>query len=312
VEERGQGTVEWVALLLVVVVALAAGAAVAVAGPAAGLARAVRCAVLAGCHGEDAELQAAYGSDVAGMVRAFAPGFDYEPRTLTLPVDFRSCRAHRCADAPDRRGADVWRSTRGRQATVFTHVVDRRPAGGDLFIQYWLYYPDSTWSGPLYAASRLPVVGHMAVGLLAGAVSGHHGDDWESYQVRVTRSGEVLARSSAHNGYAGRHHWPNLNELPVEVPVPGLRTDLPVGRHLAVSLRERTGAWVLPTGWTHVSRGSHAGFLPAGPGGDRRTGSNGVRLVPIERLSAAALATRFAIVPPWRKPVYADPERTDT
>ena len=57
--ERGQGTVEWVALLLVVVVALAAGAAVGLAGPAAGLARAVRCAVLAGCRGEDSELAAA-------------------------------------------------------------------------------------------------------------------------------------------------------------------------------------------------------------------------------------------------------------
>src|SRR5207248_2416553 len=226
VGERGQGTVEWVALLLVVLVALAAGAAVGLAGPAAGMARAVRCAVLAGCHGEDSELATAYGSDVAGMVRAFAPGFDYEPRTLTLPVDFRSCRAHRCADAPDLRGADVWRSTRGRQATVFTHAVDRRSAGGDLFVQYWLYYPDSTWNGALYAASRLPILGHIPAGLLAGAVSGHHGDDWESYQVRVTRSGEVLARSSAHNGYAGRHHWPNLNELPIEVPVPALDRDL--------------------------------------------------------------------------------------
>jgi hypothetical protein len=24
-------------------------------------------------------------------------------------------------------------------------VVDRRSAGGDLYIQYWLYYPDSTY-----------------------------------------------------------------------------------------------------------------------------------------------------------------------
>jgi hypothetical protein len=37
-----------------------------------------------------------------------------------------------------------------------------------------------------------------------------------------------------------------------------------------------------------------------------------VTLVPIERLSAGALSTSFAITPPWRKPVYADPERTDT
>jgi hypothetical protein len=137
VRERGQATVEWVALLLAVVVALGAvGATFGLAGPAAGLARALRCALLAGCHGEDSELARAYGADVAGLARAFAPGLDYEPRTLTLPVDFRACRSHRCADAPDRGGADVWSSARGRVATAFTHVVDRRPQGGDLFIQY--------------------------------------------------------------------------------------------------------------------------------------------------------------------------------
>ena len=305
--ERGQGTVEWTALLLIVVVALGAtGAAVGAAPTAAGLARTIRCAVLAGCHGEDAELQAAYGGDVAGLVRAFAPGFDYEPGTLTLPVDFRSCRSHRCSDAPDRAGADVWRSRRGRQATVFTHVVDRRARGGDLFVQYWLYYPDSTWNGRLHALGRtLPFT---PTGWLAGRMAGHHEDDWETYQVRITRAGEAYARASAHNGYAGGRGWPNLNQLPVEVPVPGGAP----WRGGGVRLRRRTGAWVAPSGWTHVSRGSHAGFVPAGPGDDRRTESNGVRLVPIERLDAAALESDFAIVPPWRKPVYADPERTDT
>jgi hypothetical protein len=295
--------VEWTALLLVVVLAFAAASAVGAAAPAAGLARAIRCAVLAGCHGEDAELEAAYGGDAAGLVRAFAPSFDYEPRTLTLPVDFRTCRSHRCSDAADRRGTDVWRSRRGRRATVFTHVVDRRAGGGDLFIQYWLYYPDSTWNGHLYALGRaLPFT---PTGWLAGRMAGHHEDDWESYQVRITRTGRAYARASAHSGYAGGPRWPNLNELPVEVPV-ARRPPWGVG------LRHRTGAWVAPSGWTHVSRGSHAGFVPAGPGHDRRTESSGVRLVPIERLAPVDLATDFAIAPPWDKPVYADPERTDT
>jgi hypothetical protein len=306
VGERGQGTVEWTALLLVVVVALTGVGAAVGAGPAAGLARAVRCAVLAGCHGEDAELEAAYGADAAALVRAFAPGFDYEPGTLTLPVDFRSCRAHRCSDAADRRGVDVWRSRRGRRATVFTHVVDRRDQGGDLFIQYWLYYPDSTWNGHAYALGR--ALRHTPTGWLAARMAGHHDDDWESYQVRVTRAGRTYARASAHDGYAGRPGWPNLNELPVEVPVPRG----PPWRRGGVRLRHRTGAWVAPSGWTHVSRGSHAGFVPAGPGRDRRTESSGVRLVPIEGLDDADLASRFAIPPPWLKPVYADPERTDT
>jgi hypothetical protein len=312
VAEDGQATVEWTGLLLVVAVALGAlGAAVGLAAPAAGLARAVRCAVLARCHGEDRALEAAYGADVAGLVRAFAPGLDYEPRTLTLPVDFRHCRSHRCADAPDRRGADVWRSARGRPATAFTHVVDRRGRGGDLFVQYWLYYPDSTWNGTAYAVGQaLPFT---PTGWLAGKVAGHHEDDWESFQVRVTATGAVFTRASAHNGYAGRHHWPNLNELPVEAPIPRFERDIPAGApHITVARRRRTGAWVPATGWTHVTRGSHAGFIPPGPGTDRRTESNGLRLVPIERLDARALTTRFAIAPPWRKRVYADPERTDT
>lgn len=293
VSEDGQATVEWTALLLVAGLALA-GAAVAVglAAPAAGLARAVRCAVLAGCHGEDRELEAAYGREVAGVVRAFAPGLDYEARTLTLPVDFPSCRSHRCADAPDRPGVDVWHSLRGRPATAFTHVVDRRARGGELFVQYWLYYPDSTWSGKLRLVGRLAPL--TPLGWWSGKAAGFHRDDWESFQVRVTRDGQVYARASAHNGYAGRQTWPNLNELPPEIPV------------------RRTGAWVHATGWTHVSRGSHAGFIPTGPGGDRRTESSGLRLVPIERLDARALATRFAIAAPWRKPVYDNPERTDT
>jgi hypothetical protein len=178
VAEDGQGTVEWTALLLAVVVALAAaGGVLGLAAPAAGLARAVRCAVLAGCRGEDGRLEVAYGAEVAGLVRAFAPGLDYEPRTLTLPLDFRACRSHRCADAPDRRGADVWGSRRGRAATAFTHVVDRRAGGGDLFIQYWLYYPDSTWNGKLRLVGRLAPLSPL--GWWSGQVAGFHRDDWE-------------------------------------------------------------------------------------------------------------------------------------
>ena len=96
-------------------------------------------------------------------MRAFAPGIDYEPRTLSLPVDFRACRSHRCADAADRRGADVWRSPGGRAATAFTHVVDRRAGGDDLFIQYWLYYPDSNSVFPgsrqLWTVARVATLG---------------------------------------------------------------------------------------------------------------------------------------------------------
>jgi hypothetical protein len=294
--EDGAATVEWTALVLLVSVALgAAGAAGAAraAVEAPGLARAIRCALLAGCRGEDRRLEDAYGADVAGVVRAYAPNIVYERGTLVLPVDYRSCRRHRCADAADAAGQDVWRSGRGRQATVFTHAVDRRGRGGDLFVQYWLYYPDSTYFGPAHRDSRWSIVAHTPVGALARRVGGHHADDWESYQVRVRPDGTVLARASAHHGYAGRRRWPNLNELPVQP-------------------RPRTGAWTPATGWTRVSRGSHAGHLVGGPGNERRTDADGVVLVPIERLPARDRAAGFAVMPPWEKPVYADPDRNDT
>lgn len=290
--ERGQATIEWAGVVLLVAVALAGATAVTAVLGAPGLARAIRCAVLAGCHGEDALLGRIYGPDAAAAVRAFAPSFAYEGGTLTLPVDFRSCRSHGCSDAPDARGRDVWRSHLGRRATVFTHVVDRRP-GGSLYVQYWLYYPDSTYQGGAYRVSR-GILARTPAGWLARQVAGHHEDDWESYAMRLDPDGSVWARASAHHGYAGRRHWPNLNEAP----------DLPA--------RPRTGAWTTATGWTRVSRGSHAGHIPDGPGGERRTESDGVRLVPIESLTPDELATRFAISSPWHKPVYLDPEDTGT
>ncbi|MFL5821149.1 MAG: hypothetical protein ACJ76S_10770 [Solirubrobacteraceae bacterium] len=294
--ERGQATVDWTALVLLVALALGAVTYVAAAIDAPWLGRALRCAVLAGCRGEDAELEAAYGADAAAYVRAYAPGIVYEPRTLTLPIDFRGCRSHRCSDAADLRGTDVWESTAGRHATVFTHVVDRRAGGGDLFVQYWLYYPDSTYLGPAYAASqalRGPLA-YTPAGVISRVAAGHHADDWESYQVRIAGDGRVLARASAHHGYSGYRRWPNLNELPPSIPV------------------RRTGAWTPVTGWTRVSRGSHAGHLVDGPSGERRTESNGVALVPIERLGERDRFGGFAIPPPWRKPVYRQPDRVDT
>ena len=292
--ERGVATVEWTGLVLLVAVALAAAATVVpVQAPA--LARTIRCAVLAGCGGEDRRLEAVYGDDVAAHVRAWAPGIAYEPGTLVLPVDFRRCRAHRCADGEEGRGRDVWESEAGGvRATVFTHAVDRRGRGGALYLQYWLYYPDSTYLGPAHAVSRAPVVGGTPVGRLAGKAAGHHADDWESFQLRIASDGTAMARASAHHGYAGRLRWPNLNELPGDWP-------------------RRTGAWTPATGWTRVSRASHAGHIPDGPGDDeRRTTSNGIALVPIESLSTDDRATAFAITPPWEKPVYADPEATGT
>src|SRR5258706_10212332 len=147
--ERGQASIEWVALVLLVSMALAAALAFVPAMDGrplgAALARALVCAVKRDCARERAALVHAYGQRDAALVRSVAPSIVYEPGTLTLPVDYRRCRSHRCSDAPDDRSLDVSRAKRGgAPATAFTHVVHR---GETTFVQYWLYYPDSpsTW-----------------------------------------------------------------------------------------------------------------------------------------------------------------------
>jgi hypothetical protein len=177
--QAGQATVEWTTVVLVVALALGGAGYAAAALDAPWLGRTLRCALLAGCRGEDARLETVYGADAAAFVRAYAPGIVYERRTLTLPIDFRTCRSHRCSDAPDLRRADVWETTAGLRATVFTHVVDRRASGGDLFIQYWLYYPDSTYLGPAYAADKAlrGALARTPAGVITRALAGHHADD---------------------------------------------------------------------------------------------------------------------------------------
>ena len=285
--ERGQATVEWVALLLLVAAALATVAALA--GARTGwLPGALRCAIFRAC-GEAGALRAAYGPEVGELVRGQAPSVVYERGTFSLPVDFRRCRSHRCSDAPDRPGA-VARSARGRvPASAFTRVVDRRDRGGDLFLQFWLYYPDST-----YVTSRLAkALDHVDGGA-------YHRGDWESYQVRLSPAGGARARASAHAGYTGRRSRLDACETTL---LPGFL------RHLV----DDCHAWIPTTGWTRVSRGSHAGHIVDGPGHERFTPAADLHLVPLEPLSRGPCRWRGSEVSaPWCKPVYRDPERDDT
>jgi hypothetical protein len=302
--ERGQASVEWTAVVAVVALALAAAAATvpAIDGRSVGswLAHSILCAMRGGCHeADDRALEAAYGERDAALVRRFAPSIVYEPGTHTLPVDFRRCRSHRCADAPDDPSLEVTRSTHTRTpAAAFTHVVHR---DGETFIQYWLYYPDSnTVLGPSSA-----IWNHSPAAWVA-RYPGWHADDWESFQVRVDAAGRARVRASAHHGYQGCKE------------------------------RQCHNRWIEWTGWTRVSKGSHAGHIPYEtewavarsrrrgpaprrvasyrplyPGRDlheRTTPAAAVELVPIETLPPAALGMDFGkITPPWRKAVYGDP-----
>jgi hypothetical protein len=310
--------VEWLGLLLVL--ALGLGALVAltplVDGRSLGgfLAHRFVCAVRGGCSqlDGDAALARAYGPRVAGLVRSHAPGLVYEPGERQLPVDWRRCREPRCATAPDDRDLDVHRSAAGVPATVFTRVLRR---GGRTYIQYWLYYPDSNSvvAGSDKAWETLWLLPRLR-GIVAAAPGypGYHRDDWESFQIRLEPDGGTWVRASSHGHYQGCKE------------------------------NECQGRWVGGSGWTRVSRGSHAGHIPfrtelrgppvaggwAGktpgraaprlrrlplyPGPDNRertSTSEGLRLVPLETRAHGRYRRRDdGIAPPWRKDVYDHPE----
>lgn len=193
-------------------VALAVTGFAAVVGvglPGADLARALGaklvCAVrLSACAGDLDPLALAYGGELAAVVRERAPDLLYEDGMVELPVDYRECRRDPCSLADAAAGA-VWKTEGGLPATAFTHLVDCRSesieaserAGldcsaaraGHLYVQYWLYFPDS----------QTEPFGER----------GYHRDDWESFQVRIGT--EVAARASSHNSYnydGGVENWP--------------------------------------------------------------------------------------------------------
>jgi hypothetical protein len=167
--EAGQSAVEWSALVLLVALALAglgyAAGRLEAWGLSDALVGAIVCAIGDACPARS--LEDAYGADLAGTVRKYAPNIVYERRSAQLPIDFRRCRSVDCPNGSD-RPAPIDESDLGSPVTVFTHVIDRRSEGGSLYLQYWLYFPESFSGG---------------IGRTLGPVSdrwpGFHRDDWE-------------------------------------------------------------------------------------------------------------------------------------
>lgn len=299
--ERGQTTVEWTALVLLASVAF--GALISLAGPRIDgrsfggfLTHSIACAVTRDCRAETDGLAAVHGARDADLLRRYAPGIVYEPGTYVLPVDPRQCRAHACADAPDDPDLDAHRSRRGDPATAFTHVARK---DGSTYLQYWLYYPDSTSTVANAAGAWNKVLGP--------GYPGYHPDDWESYMVRIDPSGDAFVRASSHYAYQGCKQKSCRNE------------------------------WTPLTGWTRVSRGSHAGHIPLDRRGgwdvslerglrrvpytytprypgvhmrERTTSAAGLRLVPVKALVPGDLG--YEVTPPWRKKVFRDPTSNST
>jgi hypothetical protein len=190
--EHGQAAVEWLGAVGVVVIVLAAMGA-----PAAGawrLGESVLHAIVCNAGGwcEDSRaLERAYGDRTAALVRRFAPLIVYERGSAELPVDFRRCRRNACSDGPD-RGAPIGRSDLGLRVTAFTHVIDERRRDGTLYLQYWLYFPESFTGG---IGRKLGPFTHLWPGF--------HRDDWEGFQVRIERGGKLSSRATAHGSYRG-------------------------------------------------------------------------------------------------------------
>jgi hypothetical protein len=339
--ERGQGTVEWVGLVTMVALAMVVLVAAGVRVPGAALARAIGAKVLCAAAlaercGDEPTLIAAYGSEVGGLVREQMPSLAFEQGSRALPVDFRRCRNSACGDGSARGLVD--RTDAGLPVTAFVHVVDCRdpaaagdfdgviarpdlgaqrlpaqePAGtgravagperaavaagpadcsgeraGNLYLQYWLYYVDSA------TLRGVPVAG----------TAGYHRDDWESVQVRIGADGEVHERASSHHGY---NHGRDLANVGSDAGVGPLRTLAE-----AVGARPRNG-WGPARGLLRVSGGSHAGNASGFLNLDRIVPGPRVHLVPLEPLTSAASGYEFAVLPPWLKRVWRDPEATGT
>jgi len=326
-DQAGQATVEWIGVVLVV--ALAAAALYAAAPVADGrsiggfLAHHVVCAATAGCKAGERELERAYGEEIARTVRELASNLVYEPGERQLPVDWRQCRRAQCAMAPDDPALDSHTSEARVRASAFTRVIRR---SGRLYIEYWLYYPDS--NSALAGSNRiwerswiLPRVRRLVAG--TPDYPGFHRDDWEGILIRLDRDGSTWVRASSH------------------------------GHFQSCKWRVCADKWIGPTGWVRVTRGSHSGHVPFRiepqppdprrthgltrvpryipppgsawrplrrvpliPGRDmdeRTTSSEGLRLIPLEtRDTRGYRPLAEEVKPPWRKRAYTDPETDES
>lgn len=275
---------EWIALVVLVVLAISGflAATPAVDGRSLGgaLAHRVTCAVKGGC---DDDLRHVYGAADADLVRRHLQGLVFEPGERQIPIDWRRCRDVACAVAPDDRDLDVHRSDAGLPITVFTHLSRR---GDRRYIQYWFYYPDSntTWAGSdrIWNYSPPGQIARLVTG--SDRYPGFHEDDWEGAMVRIEADGSAAVRVTSHG------HWQWCKQ------------------------RRCVGRWGTPTGWTRVSRGSHAGHVPtdAEPGNglrERTATPDAVRLVPLEGIDKGRYRRLDpGISPPWEKDAYVNPE----
>ncbi len=293
--EDGQASLDWLGVVLVVSLAFAAMVAAGVHLPGVGLARALAerliCAVNLGegCGGQPSALTLAYGAEVAELVSLRAPTLEYEEGMLSVPVDWRTCREDACANGP--ASGETTESDAGEPVTLFSHVVNcldpqapeppearcEGDAAGNLYLQYWAYYPDSAttpFDEKLFGRA------------------GYHPDDWESFQVRIGPNG-IEERASSHHGY-NDETGDAVNDTGW---LPG------------------KAAWSTASGRYWISSKSHAGRVGTWQGAPHRwTPSESVRVIPLETMRDewGEYIGSTEHLPAWLKDVYLDPEATGT
>ena len=120
-------------------------------------------------------------------------------------------------------------------------------AAGNLYLQYWAYYPDSAttpFDEKLFGRA------------------GYHPDDWESFQVRIGPNG-IEERASSHHGY-NDESGDAVNDTGW---LPG------------------KAAWSTASGRYWISSKSHAGRVGTWQGAPHRwTPSESVRVIPLETM----------------------------
>ena len=129
--ERGQSTVEWVALVLLVFAAIAVMATVVSVGiPGAALVRAIAAKLACAARITNRAPPGPPGSrpptatSSAALVTDSAPELRYEQGMRALPVDYRRCREDGCAEGAET--GEIWRSRLGEPAVAFIHAIDCR------------------------------------------------------------------------------------------------------------------------------------------------------------------------------------------
>ena len=306
-DTRGQASPEWLGVVLLVSLVFAGMVAAGVGVPGAGLARTLAgklvCVLDLGsaCGERESALITAYGSEVGDLVADHVPLLEYEEGMRVLPIDWRTCRENSCAEGA--ASGRVIKTSSGEPITLFSHVIDCRDpdhpepsaadcegdAAGNLYLQYWAYYPDSRTA---------PYDGKLFKEI------GFHPDDWESFQVRITPDG-VDERASSHHGYNGDISDP-VNDTGW---LPGESAWAPATGRYAISAGSHAGKVGTPPADKNIRRPSSVERLP-----HRLSRPKDVHVIPLETMrdewDAYVGSTKH--LPAWLKDVYLNPEETGT